>query len=36
VPELFYAVGAWYDEFAQLTDEDVCALLYAARRERTA
>jgi predicted phosphoribosyltransferase len=26
-PESFYAVGAWYDDFAPTTDEEVCAVL---------
>ena len=29
-PEMFSAVGAWYDDFAQTSDEDVRALLAAA------
>jgi len=29
-PEMFSAVGAWYDDFAQTTDEEVRALLAAA------
>lgn len=32
-PEPFRAVGLWYDEFAQVTDEEVCALLEQAWRE---
>ena len=31
-PEPFYAVGMWYDEFEQTTDEEVHALLDKARR----
>jgi len=27
-PPLFYAVGAWYDDFAQTTDEEVLSLLH--------
>jgi putative phosphoribosyl transferase len=30
-PEEFYAVGAWYDEFSQTTDDEVKSLLDAAR-----
>ena len=26
-PEPFYAVGAWYEDFSQTTDEEVCKLL---------
>lgn len=26
-PEPFYSIGQWYDEFPQLEDEEVCALL---------
>src|SRR5947199_338651 len=29
-PELFYAVGAWYDDFSQVTDEEVRELLRRA------
>ncbi|NYI03634.1 phosphoribosyltransferase [Allostreptomyces psammosilenae] len=32
-PLAFQAVGAWYDDFAQLTDENVLDLLAARRRE---
>ena len=32
-PEPFRAVGLWYQEFPQATDEEVCALLEEARRE---
>ena len=32
-PERFRAVGLWYQEFPQATDEEVCALLEEARRE---
>ena len=32
-PEPFQAVGAWYDEFDQTTDEEVLALLRRARVE---
>jgi putative phosphoribosyl transferase len=31
-PEPFMAVGLWYADFAQTTDEEVVALLEAARR----
>lgn len=30
-PEPFYGVGAWYGNFSQTTDEDVCELLDKAR-----
>jgi len=30
-PEPFYAVGAWYEDFSQTTDEDVCKLLEKAQ-----
>lgn len=26
-PEPFYAIGLWYENFAQTTDDEVCALL---------
>lgn len=32
-PPRFLAVGIWYDEFAQTSDEEVLALLARARRE---
>ena len=32
-PEPFHAVGQWYQEFPQATDDEVCALLEEARRE---
>ena len=32
-PEPFRAVGLWYQEFPQATDDEVCALLEEARRE---
>ncbi len=31
-PTPFYAVGAWYEDFSQTTDEEVQQLLKAARR----
>jgi predicted phosphoribosyltransferase len=31
-PEPFYAVGLWYDDFSQTTDEEVHDLLERARR----
>jgi predicted phosphoribosyltransferase len=34
-PEPFWAVGAWYEDFSQTTDEEVRDLLARARRERT-
>jgi predicted phosphoribosyltransferase len=34
-PEPFYAVGLWYQDFAQTTDEEVHALLELAARERS-
>jgi len=30
-PEPFYAVGAWYKDFSQTTDEEVCKLLEKAQ-----
>ena len=35
-PEPFYAVGAWYEDFAQVSDEEVRELLERAAREHTA
>jgi putative phosphoribosyl transferase len=32
-PEPFYAVGLWYEDFTQTTDEEVHELLERARRE---
>lgn len=32
-PQPFYAVGRWYEDFSQTTDEEVRALLQAAARE---
>lgn len=32
-PEPFYAVGLWYEDFSQTTDEEVRALLARAARE---
>ena len=32
-PEPFSAVGQWYDDFSQTTDEEVRQLLEASRRE---
>jgi predicted phosphoribosyltransferase len=32
-PEPFYAVGLWYEDFTQTTDEEVHDLLERARRE---
>jgi predicted phosphoribosyltransferase len=34
-PEPFYAVGTWYDDFAQTTDEELRRLLEQAAREST-
>jgi len=33
-PEPYYAVGLWYQDFSQTTDEEVCDLLARAARER--
>lgn len=33
-PEPFYAVGSWYDDFRQTTDDEVRALLEASARAR--
>jgi predicted phosphoribosyltransferase len=30
-PNMFMAVGQWYDDFEQLTDEDVLEALHAER-----
>src|SRR4030088_1412657 len=35
-PEPFYAVGLWYDDFSQTTDDEVRGLLAAASREEPA
>jgi putative phosphoribosyl transferase len=35
-PDPFYAVGLWYEEFTQTTDEEVRRLLERAARERPA
>jgi putative phosphoribosyl transferase len=35
-PELFYAVGIWYEDFSQTTDEEVRELLAAARHSSAA
>ena len=32
-PEPFYGVGRWYEEFAQIDDEEVRTLLEAADRQ---
>lgn len=34
-PEPFYAVGLWYDDFSQTTDEEVRRLLEQSARERS-
>lgn len=34
-PEPFYGIGMWYGEFAQLTDEQVIALLAKAQQEQS-
>lgn len=31
-PEPFYGVGAWYEDFSQTTDEEVCELLDKAAK----
>ena len=36
MPEPFYAVGAWYENFSQTTDEEVRDLLDRASREAPA
>ncbi len=33
-PTLFWAVGAFYEDFAQVSDDDVCELLAQARGTR--
>lgn len=35
-PSEFHAIGLWYDDFTQVTDEEVCDLLERAERERHA
>jgi putative phosphoribosyl transferase len=35
MPESFFAVGQWYDDFTQTTDEEVRELLQQAAGERT-
>ena len=35
-PEPFYAVGAWYENFTQTTDEEVRELLEQAARQHAA
>lgn len=32
-PEPFHAVGVWYEEFSQTSDEEVCELLVQAEQE---
>lgn len=32
--EPFLAIGAWYEDFAQLSDEEVCGLMERAAREQ--
>ena len=36
MPDPFYAVGMWYDDFSQTTDEEVRDLLERAAFEATA
>lgn len=36
MPHPFNAVGIWYDDFAQVTDEEVCKLLQQAAQESAA
>ena len=31
-PEPFYGVGAWYEDFSQTTDKEVCELLNKAAK----
>ncbi|HEX2384954.1 MAG TPA: phosphoribosyltransferase, partial [Candidatus Binatia bacterium] len=35
-PDPFYAVGLWYEDFSQTTDEEVRELLARAENKRTA
>lgn len=35
-PEDFYAVGVWYDDFKQISDQEVLSLLALSRPERVA
>jgi predicted phosphoribosyltransferase len=30
-PEPFYGVGAWYEDFSQTSDKEVCELLDKAK-----
>jgi len=30
MPELFYAIGQWYEDFPQITDEQVAEMLEGA------
>jgi len=34
IPERFYAVGQWYDDFSQTSDEEVRALLAEGARRQ--
>lgn len=34
IPERFYAVGQWYEDFSQTSDEEVCELLAQATRRQ--
>ena len=34
VPERFYAVGQWYEDFSQTSDDEVRALLAQATRRQ--
>ena len=35
-PDPFYAVGLWYEDFSQTTDEEASELLARAENKRTA
>lgn len=34
IPEPFYAVGVWYDDFSQTSDDEVTSLLAQAQRSQ--
>jgi Predicted phosphoribosyltransferases len=36
IPERFYAVGQWYEDFSQTSDEEVRALLAEGARRQPA
>jgi putative phosphoribosyl transferase len=32
VPEEFYCIGEWYEDFSMITDDEVCQLLAEAKK----